>query len=480
MRLAWLRGLLKYKLHDYQHELYDIFDKANNRLTVVNASRRWGKTFVAIVYAIIFGMQNPNSEIKMTSKTQMGLKDSFLPIWNLITRDAPPGSAPKWSTKDHCYIFPNGTRFHIHGTDSKRYENLRGDKCDLAIIDEASFCSSLRYIVLSVLMPQTLTCDGKIILLSTPDPLGTKSGEEFKAFCGQAKAMGSYFTKDIYSNTSITHEQIEEYKALAGGEDSVEWQTEYLCKFVIDPDKAIVSEWQSDKMVLDDDFNPEADDEYFRFWKKMSCLDLGVKRDWTVGLTGYYNFENATLYIMNEFKVKNTTTPHIAAKLLACEKEVFGTHAIFRRICDSDNPQLVNDFVHLHRIGMSAVEKTSLEAMVNSMKIMVGCNQVKVHPRCDFLINTLEQGVWADNEQGRLRKDFGRTEDLGHMDALAALMYYIRSLPRNQNPVPQTHGASVANTLISNHTSDSHNRTQLNKMTQTPRKRNGTRRRTKK
>ena len=161
--------------------------------------------------------------------------------------------------------------------------------------------------------------------------------------------------------------------------------------------------------------------------------------------------------------MKNTTTPKIAEKLKICELEVFGDRPVYRRVCDSDNPQLVNDFVHLHHIGIVAVEKTSLEAMVNSMRVLVGLNQVKVHPRCQLLIRTLEHGTWSDSEAGKLKKDFARTKELGHMDAIAAIMYLIRSLYRSTNPVPSTYGINLANTLIQNHNSESTNKQEFRK-----------------
>jgi hypothetical protein len=478
MKLAWKRGLLKYKLYDFQHDLYEIFEISQHRLTVVNAARRWGKTTVAILYALIYGLTHPNSQIKIATKTQKSLKKTINPILRILMADMPKGLV-KWSGKDDCYKFYNGSEMHIHGTDMQRFEGLRGQRCDLGIVDEAAFCSSLRYIVLSVLMPQTLTCKGsagRIILLSTPEQKATQSGEEFKQFCIDAQMHGSYFSKTIYDNKSLTSETIEEYKAACGGEDSVEWQVEYLVKFLIDPEKAIVPEWRTDKFLTPDDFDPNKD-PYFQFYHKYTCLDLGVKRDFTVGLNGYYDFKDATLYILNEFHIKNTTTPDIAKRLLKSEKDVFGEYSIYRRVCDSDNPQLVNDFVHLHKIGISAVEKTTLEAMVNSMRMMVGDGQLKVHPRCKLLIKTLEYATWADSEQGRLKKDFARTKELGHMDAVAALMYFIRSLNKFTNPVPTTYGLSLGNILISNTSGESHNKTEFRKAFVTPARRNKSRRR---
>lgn len=475
LRLAWKRGLLKYKLWDHQYELYEIFETATALKTVVNASRRWGKSTIAILYALVFGLQNPNSQIKIATKTQKSLKKTFNPILKILMEDMPRGIV-KWSNKDDCYQFYNGSQLHIHGTDMQRYEALRGQRCDLGIIDEGAFCSDLRYIVQSVLLPQTLTCAGRLIILSTPEQKATQSGEEFKEFCLEAQRKGAYFTKDIYSNTSLSPQLIEQYKEECGGIDSVEWQVEYLCRFMIDPEKAIVPEWRTDKFVIEEEFDPFKD-QFFQFYHKYTCLDLGVKRDYTVGLIGYYDFKDATLFVLNEFKVRNTTTPEIARLLKEAEAEVFSNQSIYRRVCDSDNPQLVNDFVHLHKIGISAVEKTTLEAMVNTLRVMVGDARVKVHPRCELLIKTMEHATWSDSEQGRLHKDFARTKELGHMDALAALIYLARSLNTQANPVPTTYGVNLANTLIQNNNSESHNRKEFKKAFVTPARRNKSRRR---
>lgn len=474
IKLAWKRGLLQYKLHDYQVELFEIFRNTTALKTVVNAARRYGKTTIAIIYAICFGCSHPNSQIKIATKTQKALRKTINPILRIIMEDMPKGLI-YWSGKDDCYKFYNGSEMHIHGTDQGRYENLRGQRCDLGIIDEGAYCSALRYVVQSILLPQTITCNGRLIILSTPEQKATQSGEEFKEFCLEAQLKGAYYTKDIYSNKSLTAELIERYKEECGGEDSIEWQVEYLCKFKIDPEKSIVPEWRSEKFILPNDYTP-VNDPYYQFYHKYSCMDLGVKRDFTVGIQGYYDFKNATLYVLNEFFIKNTTTPKIAALLQSKEKETFGDYRMYRRVCDSDNPQLVNDFVHLHKIGISAVEKTTLEAMVNQMRMMVGDGQVLIHPRCQLLLRTLEHGTWADSEQGRLRKDFCRTKELGHCDAVAALMYLIRSLNRSTNPVPATYGINLANTLIQNVNGESHNKLEFKKAFVTPARRNKSRR----
>ena len=47
----------------------------------------------------------------------------------------------------------------------------------------------------------------------------------------------------------------------------------------------------------------------------------------------------------------------------------------------------------------------------------------------------MQFGIWDKN-----RKEFERSEDYGHFDHFAALMYLVRNLAVSSNPIPSTHG----------------------------------------
>ncbi len=78
------------------------------------------------------------------------------------------------------------------------------------------------------------------------------------------------------------------------------------------------------------------------------------------------------------------------------------------------------------------------EAQINQLNIMVGNNQILIDPRCKTLIMQLKYGVW--NKQ---RSEFARTKELGHSDAIDALLYLLRNVKRNRNPVPGEHYSSA-------------------------------------
>lgn len=442
LRIAWKRGLLTYKLYDYQLELYEIISKGKSLKTVINSSRRWGKTTVLLVYAIIFAIKNPGAQVKIATQTQKSLRKTIFPIMRMLCGDAPDELMPKWDSANGCYKFWNGSEIHVHGTDSQRHDGLRGQVCNLGIVDEASYCSDLEYIVQDILMPQTLTCGGRLILASTPSKKVTQSSEEFKDFCLQAEVNGSYHTKTIYDNKSLSPELIKLYMDESGGEHSITWQVEYLCKFMVDPEKRLVPEWNS--QYVEDKKN----NNYFQYYHKYTCMDLGVKRDYTCMLFGYYNFLESKLIILGEHLMKNMTTQELVDDMVSREKTYFTNLPIYRRIADSDNPLLLNDMGSLHGLGIIPTGKSTLETMVNEMRVWVGAGRLTVHPRCTYLIGCLEHGVWADNEMGRQRRDFGRTTAYGHFDGIAALMYLIRNIDTSTNPIPNALGFDSNNSYI--------------------------------
>lgn len=442
LRLAWKRGLLEYKLFKHQKEFYKILKKAKSRKTVINASRRWGKTTVALIYCVIFATNNPGSLVRFVAPTQKSLRKIIFPIMKMLLQDCPEELKPRWNVQDGCYYFKNDSELHLYGTDNQNHDGLRGQRCDLGVIDEAAYCSDLMYIVQDILLPQTLTCDGRIIILSTPQKKTTQSGEEFKQLCTEAELNGSYFTKTIYDNKALTPTKIEEYKRESGGEDSITWQVEYLCRFIIDPEKRIIPEW-NDAFV-----QKFETDNYFPYYHKYFCMDLGVKRDFTCMILGHYDFLKGILYVHDEVTMKNMTSHDLVQALKKKEKQCFGSYPIYRRIADSDNPLLLNDLCSLHNIGIMPTGKSTLETMVNELRVFVGDGRVIVHPKCKFLSNCLKLGVWADNAQGKMRKDFGRTKDLGHFDGVAALMYLVRNLDTTTNPIPSLYGVDPNNSHI--------------------------------
>jgi len=341
----------------------------------------------------------------------------------IIFEDCPIFLLPKYSVIDSFYKFPNGSEIHFAGTDNQSYENLRGTSSDLNIIDEAAFCTELDYIMRSILIPQTLTTGAKTLLASTPPKT---PAHDYFYIAQECKMLGFYSEFTIYQNTRVTKETIDLYALESGGYDSTTFRREYLCQFVVDDSLAIIPEWK------DDYIETYEKDGFSHFMHRYTAMDLGVK-DLTAVLFATYDFRRGILYVEEEAEMNGPTmtTPRLAALINDTEKKVYGELKPYLRISDNNNLLLLQDLGTLHACYFLPTNKDSLDAMVNEVRILVGEGRLRVNARCLKTIGGLKYGVFDDR-----RKEFARTTAYGHFDHLAALVYLIRNLDRQTNPVP--------------------------------------------
>lgn len=429
---AWHRGNLSYKMHSAQKKLDEIFKTSPGQLFVGNCSRQLGKTYWAAVKAVSQALKKPKSQIRYGSPFHTDLIEFIIPTFEKVMEDCPDNLKGKYRSSGTKFIFPNGSSIKLVGLD-KNPNGLRGNALDLVVLDECGFCSNLDYIYKSILIPATThrpNC--KIIMISTPP---STPAHDFVDYCQKAEQEGAYCKFTIYDNPMINEETIQRLARESGGMHTTTWRREYLCEFVTDSDLAIIGEW-------DDKFVQEIErDDYYQYYHKYVCMDMGRKDHTTLGF-GYYDFKKASLILEDEITMHGTTwtTETLKADLLAKEKDLWGgtkedPFKPYRRIADNNNPHLILDLTSLHNVYFIETTKESLEAMVNEVRMFVGSGRLIIHPRCKQLIGCLKYGVWD-----KKRKEFARSKVYGHFDHLAGLIYLIRNLDQHTNPVPLMHG----------------------------------------
>ena len=422
LKLAWTRGLLSYKLYDYQQELYDLISKSTELKTVLNVSRRYGKTFCLLLYCLEYGLRNPGKMIRFASPFKVNLKKIIHPIMSQIMGDCPTDYRPWFKSQENAYILYNGSEIHLAGVNNGHCDDLRGQVCHLGVIDEAGDVDELNYLYRSILLPQCMTCNGRVIMSSTPSKI---KDHDFYNLCEEAINDGTYFMRTVFENKFMTPEKLETYIKESGGRESATFKREYLCQFVTETEKLITPEW-------DDKFIQEIErDEFFQYYHKYTYLDLGVKRHYTCGLFAWYDFKHARLVIDDEFTMLDMTTQTLCNKIKEYEKKVFGIYPVRLRIADNNNPLLINDMSYLHQLPVVATNKDTLEAMINELRMFISAGKVIINPRCQFLINNLRHGTWD-----KTRERFAESKLYGHFDALAAIMYGVRNLDQTTNPIP--------------------------------------------
>lgn len=434
--ILWSKGILTFKLDAVQKELYECYKNSTGKVTVWSCSRRLGKSYALCCIALEKCLQTPNTIVKYIAPTQKHVRSIIKPLIAEILKDCPKPLRPTFKSAQCVYTFPNGSEIQLAGTDSGHAEGLRGGSAHLCVVDEAAFCTDLSYIIQSILIPTTTTTRGKIILSSTP-PLS--SDHDFETFRKIAFESNNYVLKTIYDGlgSRITMDIINEILAqYPGGEKNLDFRREYLCEMVTSERDAIVPEFQ------------ELESEIVKEWKRVAFADNYVSgdvgaKDFTVYLFAYYDFKAAKLIIEDEVvfrgEEKSFTTDDLAKAIKDKEKQIFINpmskefEKPYLRISDN-NLILINDLHKLHGLIFVPTAKDDKEAALNNMRIMLKEKRIIINPRCKVLIYHLKNGTWKKGG-----KEYARTSEGGHYDAIDALVYLVRNINYTRNPYPENY-----------------------------------------
>lgn len=438
----WEMGELSWKLNKVQAKLKAKVDSDTTKTSVVVVSRRTGKTYWLLIEAIMQCLKQENSVVKFVFPKQKDAKTNIRPLMRMITEDCPEHLKPKFNSQDKIFNFHNGSQIQLAGCDGGNIEGVRGGFAHLCIIDEAGFCDDLRYAIQSVLSPTIRTTGGRVIMASTPSK--SPDHEFITEYMIPYKASGRLELFTIYDNPNfderIIKEIIDDY--ILGVEDP-DFKREYMCEIAIDTEAAVCPEFyqHKDNVVVEEFEMPGYCDFYVG-------ADIGYK-DLTVMLFGYYNFNEACLYIMDELVMNGPemTTDALAKNIKLKEdinffredrQEVVNPYL---RIMDNDL-KLINDLQQLHQIQFVPTRKDNKEGAINQMRMWIAQGRVKIGEKCKHLIYHLENGQWNNK-----RTDFKRLADSpdktlkgGHVDAIPALYYLIRNIQEYKNPYPDNYG----------------------------------------
>lgn len=463
----WRMGLVSWKFHPAQLDIYEAINNSTGSTFVINCSRQIGKSFMLCGFAIEYAHQHPGAKICYLAPTAKAVKKIILPRIKEILSDCPRDLLPEYKVNDQVYKFKNGSEIHIAGTDAERAENLRGQVFHLVICDEAGFMDKLDYVVSSILRPLTITVNGKIILSSTP-PISP--AHPFKAFAEQAKVDKNYIKKTIHDNPLITDKVKEQYMKEAGGCESVAWRREFLAEFIIDENEAVIPEANEKKMAeMIKELIPYSpgiqvtDNQMIKppFYDGYTVADLGYT-DNTGILFGYWDFYKAILVIEDEALFNKPNTQIIANVVSQKETFLWNGKKPYMRFCDGD-PITISDLNSQHGLTFSATRNDELEASVNAVRLFVQDNKIVIHPRCVNLISQLQSATWDSS-----RKKFSRSPGQGHFDLIAALIYMVRNIRRSRNPFPANIGLDVANMYLPPDAGKSKETSNLEKMVSGP------------
>jgi hypothetical protein len=466
----WRQGDLAWKLKGKQVDIYNDITDQTKDVSVVLCSRRFGKSFSNLIAALEVCIQTPLAVVKYACPTQKMVKSIILPALRIIFADAPPefDINKLWKAGDNKLEFPNGATIDIAGTDAGNVESLRGSYAHLLICDEAAFMDDFLNVIQSVLLPLVDTTGGKLIMTSTPNfNLPQHSFHTEYVFPNEGSDNVVKFT--IYDSPMLNDKEkdkiIARYKK---GTEDPRFRCEYLVEIPRATENTIVPEFYEHRnhILLRDEDRKPLDIKLPQYCDLYVGGDHG-KRDLTVFVFGYYDFKEATVYIIDEWVGNGSemTTATVAEAIKAKEKlrfvdEYGNQRKVFKRVMDN-NLQMIDDFRILHNLQFSATKKDNLIGSVNELRVLIEEGRLKIHPRCKHTIYHIENAQWKDNKTGK--KEFAHLTDSidgdikgGHCDALAATLYLVRNVKQNHNPYPDANsviGESQHGNIINNQTS---------------------------
>jgi hypothetical protein len=410
----WERGELAYKLDPLQSSIHNTVVAAYPRAKqiCVLSSRQIGKSFWALVFALIYLIKNPGSIVRILAPTKIKayelIEDNLLPIMG----DCPPNFIRKQKTQLRWNIESNNSSLRIGPLESAHVDTNRSGNAKLVIYEECGFVSGdeFNYARQSVIGPQLLRSNGHEIFVTSPsrDP----EHPLHNIVVPECDLLGTLFRYTVYDSPSLTKEQIEEAARRSGGFDSEDFQREYMAKIIRSASLMVIPR-------LDERITFGKWDIPNTFRHRIICTgDWGGVKDMTVFLLHFYEPMTDLSYVIKELVFPPNTVTDIIAKPLKDWIKKYGLEEIW-----ADVPgQLSIDLTHMFKIRVGLPPKNDWVASVNTMAAKFAMNKIRINKfDCPFLYKSVMGGIF-----NKTRTDFERNSTLGHCDALAALMYALR------------------------------------------------------
>lgn len=407
---AWYDGRLSYKLREEQKVLKNLLVNSPKGIAVFNISRRFGKTTTCVNFADE-SARKKKTKILYSTAFKTDLENFIVPIFEQHLIDCPLDLRPAYKKAKNQWEYKNGSILKLVGLD-KSPNALRGNAIDTLVIDEASFVKNLEYIYRSIIIPATMSRQFRIILPSTPP----ESPEHFwaKHLVPKAKEENKYVELTIDEIKGLHPTEKQRLLDEVGGKDSVTAQREFYCKIIADTNRSVANTFNYGLHVQQ--YIPE-----IAYWQLFG--DTGGVRDKTYILKACFDHNHRKIVITEELVFDNKTPSQVVISTI---KSRYPGMSI---VLDAAGQTLV-DYA---AAGIAAMlpAKDDFHAGLQMLNTCFYNNEILIHPKCDFLIRSL-QGCLLN----RQRTDYERTEDLGHADAIAALIYCVRMIDRkNYFPV---------------------------------------------
>lgn len=436
----WERGQLRFLLHDAQCVIYDAFHSKNWRDTVILAARRFGKSTLGLILCLEYCIRHPYKIARFIPPEVKQAWQIVMPTWAKLQQRAPRGLI-EYKKAEQAFRVGQDSWIFLGGFDSQA-DAQRGGEASFIVCDEGGSTNphDYNYILRSVLKPQLLDTKGRMLHLGTVPP--DLSHPFLVDTVDSAEIDGRLFTFTIADNPRLDDEQRQQAIEDCGGEDTEDYRREYLCERVRSRGLMVIND--IDKLT-------------FGHWPFPKYAWLTIVGDWggvqdkTVFVLGCYDFQREQYFIYAE----RHYPPHTGLDEIAQgikELEALKENLLPNYHPDRpDRPELSRhghkdqevpiwcdcpgqvkiDLANRHGIIVRLPVKDEFSAGIKLINYAITFQRLQIHALCKFVIKSLQEAKF--NER---RTDYERSELLGHCDAVAAVIYFLR-MASCENPNPQ-------------------------------------------
>ena len=392
------------------------FIKDPARRKAVCSTRRSAKSWCIVLYLISEALKTENGIFAFLTLTNDSAKRIVKPILREIS--------DKYNLNlkidsDMEIKFSNGSIIYLVGLDStsKQMGRLRGNKYDLACIDECQgFTQDLREVIENVLDIALAQSKSTLVMAGTPgNDMSThywwmvnrpdSEEHQWKKFFFNWRENTSL---DVKSNMKVCDCIQEELDLKISRNPLIintpAFRQEWLGEWVVETSARV---YKSSKINYIKDLP-------LNFLKKPTyilSLDLGYY-DATAFVIGAYNKRiDNNFYILESFKKSKLTITEVAEIIKELKKKYFFSH----HIVDAANTQAVEEMRQQHSLPLKAAEKLGKEAhiaLINSDFITNNCKIIESANK--DLIQELETLIWDQKAllQGKHKENASKANHL--------------------------------------------------------------------
>lgn len=455
LRKAWSLGKLRWLLNSDQKTVYDQYREWEQRdstkeggnfprVFVFDMGRRVGKTTIRFLVRCEDCIRHPKRIYRYASAYQKNIDEIVNDVSRYVLATCPDDLRPQYIASKQRFVFPNGSEIRLVGLDMHP-DGLRGQACDGDDLSEAAFIKGLQYAIKNVLYPQYQGRPWARICLESSAPVESDSDYD-EVFVEDAKTRNAWVYRTIDDNPRLTHDEREEFIRAAGGREHVDCKREYFNLRVRDPVGSVVPEFVAEKHVRLC--------ELPRYAHCYVGADPGT-RD-LFGLVFFFvDFKRAKIVVTKSWAARNAGLTDVAAVIDETEQDWANVvywdgkelqPNPYRRVSDTD-ARTILELKREHSIAFNGADKKTAksekdsgsasklpEAKLYGLRNAFQNDRIEIWPNSGPLERQLNKGRW--NEQ---RTDFERTDELGHLDCVMALVYGLRAVQWHLNPEKPLH-----------------------------------------